>query len=315
MEDVIYCRCVLKTGILYLFSEYPGFLPNGYICGKPIYMKKEKYSFNPTDFKTKLLSEGEFLNLAYRRNGQAYENVSDYEMRKLARKEFEEIEVFEGIFDNLVFLKEEFISQKIFPREELKKRRKEDSKLDALAQEIESLFDIGPEDLGITGSVCLGAKHFGDYDFVFYGSVEQMLKIKRIIDGLTKEQTRRVFENGLFWRARFMFHGEIICCFFNYDAYLPQLWELYNLELDKPAQFSGIVQSQEYALSKNAYFKLKGSTFDSVILLSNMFKNAINIGDRISGKCYACTLKSGEKIAVVKNPPAALENYLQYFTL
>ncbi len=313
MEDTVYYKVELKKGTLFLFSEYHNFSNANYVFGKPIYIKKESYGFKKDFFKTKILPCGEFLNLAYRKKGDVFENVSDYEMRDIAKSEFEEIEIKDGVFDNLVFIDKKYVTNTYLPREVLANLRKDDKELDFIAKGLEEHFELEQGELGITGSIMLGAKSFGDFDFVFYGNEKKLLEIKRKIDLLTKNDDNKVFENGLFWKARFYFLGRLICSFFNYQDYLPQLKALENVKLEKKVEFSGIVASDNFSLSKNAYFRLKDSSFDSVILLSNMFKNAINLGDKLKGKCYEVVLKRDEKIAVVLNPTENLENCLQFF--
>ncbi len=313
MEDTVYYRCELEGGIIYLFSEYHNFSKNGYVFGKPIYIKKKNYGFDASRFKTKVLPEGEFLNLAYVKNGENFQNVSDYEMRDIAKREFLEVETRSGVFDNYVFINENLVTKTYFPREVLKTLREKDLELNSVATEIEKFFNLEKDQLGITGSILIGANTFGDYDFVFYGNNQKLLEIKRKIDSLTAKKECKVFENGLFWKARFYLLGKLICCFFNYENYLPCLREIEKFNLEKKFKFTGIVVSDEFSLSKNAYFKLKESKFDSVILLSNMFKNAINVGDEIVGECYEAVLKSGERLAVVKNPQENLKNFLQFF--
>ena len=329
-ENSIYNKIQSPWGSsFFVFSEWDHIVRSaGMTIGKCMYVRQEdcpcKYR---ESLPQKKIGSEIYLNTAYRvHEGRASLPRTDREIAGIAssllhlpavpkvRNERKGLGIFEGI---LSAFPAEWVKRTYEPRESLRTAMRENEDVLRVANEIFKAFSIDIEHLGLTGSAALGASIFSDFDMVFYGTADSLWDVKERIEW-NRMKNGEVIEHGLNWPCRYYSkEGDIVCCFFNYadSDYLSDLKCGKVLSKDKK-HFRGTVTDDRYSLSKTPCLALRGSEYNSLIILNSGFKGTFRVGDEIEGVGYALERADGarmRKIIVCEDPCNEIENWKLFF--
>lgn len=203
-------------------------------------------------------------------------------------------------------VKKEQIIQRSSPRESAQKLIAENKTICSILKELSQLFQIPIDQLGITGSLSIGANTFQDIDIVIYGSTETISRIKNVI--LTQqERYGHVIEGGKIWPCRFRDkHQNLICCFFNYtdQGYVNAHQNLLQIisfnQIGLP--FDEIITDDTYSFAKIPLYKLSGTQYDYLLVLSRESRGRFQKGDRVKGCSIWGYTADHKKMLVVFKP-------------
>jgi hypothetical protein len=92
-------------------------------------------------------------------------------------------------------------------------------RLSPTIEKISGFIEMGPDRLGVTGSLAYGRLDEGDedIDLTIRGSLEEHARVLRKITEWVKDPAHRVIEFDKFWPMRFYYEGTLVCPFFIYD--------------------------------------------------------------------------------------------------
>lgn len=322
VEDTIYYHLVDKaTGVeAYVFSEYNAFFASekDKIVGKCFYLQipknEECYC---EDFKTKIIAGNNFINLGYKKCRDDYVVNPDSNIKNFVSQYFASSGLLlDNIFaSNYSCFDEDLVAGVSIPRDALKKLYARNKNVREIVDEITSSFQIGIEDLGITGSLALGSVDASDYDIVFYGNTEKLNDIKRKIDYLRNERGS-VDEYGLNWACRYYdSNANLICCFFVCTDYDYEAIKNAVI-IDNNYVFDVTVSNDQHSNLKAPVLEINSTSIASLIVFNSGFKGVFRVGDRVQGcgKLIKYAQNGSELFAILcLNPYDEIYNYAAFF--
>lgn len=134
-------------------------------------------------------------------------------------------------------------------------------------QKVGDFIGLGPDNLGVTGSLAYGRMDEGeeDVDLTIHGSVEEHQRIIAKITELIKDPAHRVVEFGKFWPMRFYYEGALICPFFIYGRADEIPLADFTMDLARPdVLFSGRVCDDRHAIYLPMMLGMEGVNIDGL---------------------------------------------------
>lgn len=312
MEETYFYKFELDTiGILWGFDDYSHLFvdDNNVVYLKPIYLLPFPNFPDSHAFKHKVINGQQYINLLYSKTQSGYRInnsrwIKDYLVSHGAK---EASTLFHDRFSSNFFaIERNQIIQQISPRESAQTIVSYNQDICQILRELSDLFNIPSEQLGITGSLSLGAKSYQDIDIVVYGTTTEISRIKEIIRK-QQEQYGAIIENGKEWPCRFRDkHNNIICCFFNYtdQSYTYLCSKLLSI-IDAhqiSSYFEETIVDDTFSFSKTPIYQLSGIQYDFLLVLSRESRGWFCKGDRITGRSIWGYTSDRKKILIVFNP-------------
>lgn len=312
MEETYYYEFEIESiGTFWGFDDYSHLFAddNDVIYLKPIYFLPDSSLPDSHSFKHKLIGGKKYLNLLYSITETGYRTnnsrwIKDY-LVNLGVQEAP-ARYRDRFSSSFLAVKKEQIIQRSSPRESAQKLIAENTIICSILKELSQLFQLPIDQLGITGSLSIGANTFQDIDIVIYGSTNTISRIKNVI--LTQqEQYGHVIEGGKIWPCRFRDkHQNLICCFFNYTdrGYVNVYQNLLSIisfnQIGPP--FNEIIIDDTYSFAKTPLYKLSGMQYDYLLVLSRESRGRFQKGDRIKGCSIWGYTTDHKKMLVVFKP-------------
>lgn len=313
-----------KSFRLWVFDDFSSLLPEteSVITGKPIYYyNKHNCNFDTSEFKQKIIHNEKYINLIYsydRHTG--LKSNSTLQIKQLICDELQGRGILCPYEDNIftkpfVAFKNEYVCEKSEPRTALSQLKQKNHSIYEIIQQVSEEFGVSEHQVGITGSLALGAEEYNDLDLVFYGSITEINNIKERIRKYIKKNGS-VYESGLHWPCRYYNNdGYIICCFFNIldDDYLSFIKNSNYRITEKKVQFSVQVSDDTYSIAKMPLLFLQSRIYDSLVITSRAFRNVFHNGDIINGMGYVLEKENGKQSIICTEPFLNIFDYTNYF--
>lgn len=312
MEETYYYEFELEpVGTVWGFDDYSHFFTEDkdVIYLKPIYLLPAPGFPDSNLFKQKLIGEGRYINLLYIKHPLGYRVnssrwIKNYLISLGAREAPARFQ--DGFSSRFFAIERKKVIRQIAPRECVQEVMVNNEKIRRIVRELSLLFELPITQLGITGSLSIGAKTYNDIDIVIYGTTEEICRIKKIMI----EQQKcygPVLEDGKMWPCRFRDkHGNVICCFFNYtdQVYTNILRNL--LTIIETSQmwstFDEIIIDDTYSFAKTPLYRLSGTQYDLLLVLSRESRGRLHKGDHIVGNSIWGYTDDHRKMLVVFDP-------------
>lgn len=322
-EDTLYHCISLQedTHKIWAFDDFSHLFPKltDKILAKPIYyFSKNPSHLNPTVFKRKVIGEENFINLIYQTSPFCGAKMnSSRDIKKILCREIPDVDkthcyrnhFFADAF--IAFDKSDIVATSV-PKAALRSIRESNSTISSIIEAAKDILELSDNQIGLTGSLALGAKRYNDIDLVIYGGIKELNQVQRKIEKQIS-RTADVFENGLKWPCRFYDDdGNIICCFFNIEGenYLDSVINNDFLSDKKRVAFSVRVADDFFSLAKTPLLLLDEGGYNAIIILSRAFRCVFRSGDIISGIGYVA---SDSKTILCIDPFNNIENWKFYF--
>lgn len=183
-----------------------------------------------------------------------------------------------------------------------------------LVDELKVLFDVKPEQMGLTGSAALNNPAPGDYDIVFYGNKDELRRIDSVITALNKQRcAAKVFGLSLPFRFVIGEHTVDVLSVDNTLA-LPHLHEAGLIRKDVP--FSCRVTDDSFTFQAEPMLTVDSNEFSRVLIIETFFHAAIRKGDIVEGKGDLVLWEHDGKeeyVMLLKEPFRQLKDFSRYF--
>lgn len=291
-EDTLYYLLTDPSSgdLLYVFSDYShlfSHISQG-ITGKCIYLHRHDGNTLPDKFKTKKIHGLDFLNTAwkYDSSSQEYQIYPDRAIKAFTQ-EYSRLLLpnEEPLLQNYSIFDCTYATTRFQPRQVLPLIMERCPKVGAAVSRISQSFGVPLSQLGITGSLALGAESTGDIDVVFYGSISALQDVRVQISDYHRH-FGPVEENGWIWPCRFYDGaGNLICCFFNIqnDTYADCLKAGHGKVSQEKVHYTIRVADDTYSIAKTPFLCLDDGVYDALILFDRAFKGIFRKGDILSG--------------------------------
>lgn len=208
----------------------------------------------------------------------------------------------------------EDVAEIITPRAALTDLCRKNEDFRSFIERITELFDIKNEQIGIAGSVALGADVSADYDIVFYGDPEELWRIHRIAEEMNRRQGTPKSGNMPI-PFRVIIEGRIVDILYVYDR--PLLAGVHTARLLKTeVPFRCRVTDDTAALQVEPYLKVDGENFSSLLLEESLLHAVFRTGDMIEGKGDLIRWEHNgktETMMLCRYPLAQILDYPRYF--
>lgn len=310
-ETLFYQFKIESIGLIWGFDDYSHLFSSDedVIYLKPIYLLPFQALPDLISFKQKQLQDGRYYNLLYTKEHSGYRiNNSCWIKNYLISQGAQEISAkFKDQFSSRFFaVSPKDVIQCASPRVCLQKICSENRHLAGIIRNISALFGLPAGQLGITGSLSLGAADYQDIDIVIYGTSEEISRVKRVIH---EQQILHgpIVEHGKKWPCRFRdSENNIICCFFNYTDHVYSKVTDILLPLIESNQrccsFRETIIDDAYSFSKTPIYQLSGEKYDWLVVLSREFRGRLQKGNKISGSALWGYTSDNQKVLVVFEP-------------
>lgn len=322
MEDTIY-YCISPKNKLYkawVFDDFAHCFPDLKTCilAKPIYYRDLGTHLDFPNYKHKKLGDGNYINLIYKMDTRSeFTMQSSREIKEFLCNRIPGLSMANP-YSNDIFgssfigFDKRNILAKSSPKQALANQIQVNEKYVSLIANIaEVLHFYG--DMGLTGSLSLGASSYNDIDVVFYGNTDTL---NQVMYGVRTQIANHgaVVENGLKWPCRFYDrYGNIICCFFNfsdgaYHKYIPT-----NRTALEQISFTAQVTDDTFSIAKTPVLELNHNVYDRLIIWGRAFRGVFRKGDCISGTGYLATNDKMNRTIICAAPFQDIENWNSYF--
>lgn len=322
-EDTLYhCISLQKsTYKIWAFDDFSHLFPHltDKVLAKPIYLfSKNPSYFNPDIFKHKVISGEKFINLIYQTSPDCGVRMNSCrDIKRMLCREIPGVDnpccYQDGFFADafIAFDKSDIVTTSV-PKTALRSIRENNTAVNSILEAAKDVLELSDDQIGLTGSLALGARTYHDIDLVIYGGIKELNRVqKRIQKQISR--TIEVFENGLKWPCRFYDDdGNIICCFFNIEGenYLDSVINNDFRTDKKRVAFSVRVADDVFSLAKTPFLFLDKGDYDTIVILSRAFRSVFKTGDIISGVGYVA---GNSKTLLCIDPFSNIENWEFYF--
>lgn len=179
---------------------------------------------------------------------------------------------------------------------------------------LNELFEIKPEQVGITGSAALGVDSPNDYDVIFYGSKDELRRIGRIIFEINRRNgTPKVF--GMPLPFRFIFENRVVDTLFVDEN--PELNNLHTARMIRAeVPFKCCVTDDAAALQVETFLRVDSKEFSALIIMETFFHGVIRKGNVIEGVGDLLLWEHDGKeeyVMMCREPFRQLKDYTRYF--
>lgn len=181
--------------------------------------------------------------------------------------------------------------------------------------ELKVLFDVKPEQMGLTGSASLSIPAPSDYDIVFYGDKNELRRIDNVIAELNRKRCAPK-ASGLSLPFRFMLGERVVDTLLVDTA--PDLPRLHAAKLiRRGVPFSCRVTDDRAAFQVEPILIVDSMEFSYVIIIETFFHAAIRKGDMVEGVGDLVLWEHDGKeeyAMLLREPFSQLKNFTRYFT-
>lgn len=169
----------------------------------------------------------------------------------------------------------------IEPRAAFAELCRRDADFRSFADRLAERFEITTEQIGISGSLALGAAKADDYDIVFYGDRAELKRINGVIADINSVGgVPKV--SGMPLPFRFIMEEHIVdALFVDEDPALDSLHTARQIRSDVP--FRCRVTDDEFAMQVEPFLSVDGEEYSSLLIADTYFHSVIRKGDVIEG--------------------------------
>ncbi len=324
-QEETYYHCIAPKDSdykIWAFDDYSHLFSrnNELILAKPVYCSiNAPINFDFSFYRKKALRGEEYINLIYKTvPGQETRMNSDNEIKALITSACPGIDRVNCYYRNpfsssfISFNKGDVVDTSS-PRKALSMMKKASPQLDSIISLVEDTLNVSESQIGVTGSLALGAEEVHDYDIVFYGNIVELNQIqKRISAQIT--QNGPVFETGLKWPCRYYDrNGNIICCFFNIeDSFnLDPAFVTDSFPQNQRITFQVRVADDSFSIAKVPILLLEeNEQFNVLVIFSRAFRGVFKSGDTISG---VGNISADGKTILCFDPANSITDWIKYF--